>query len=268
LFALSIAVLFTVAPVQAREQGIQILAKAKKSQPLSNAGETGSEMKQLLYSLSQFGALAGFAVIAWIYQSFKEMKEKKMFTTEVEKIKEAKIEMYFDAVSEILSKLDDPKAKGSMKATLLKELKVLDPDGTMVKFLKGKGPKPDIWDRINTPKKKSAKPLKRRKKKKPQSAQASENTATSDSTMRNDNNTPRPAETQAEGAESSVFRDLLSSLKRSMPEDSANKIVQYLQTRMGGISDEAKRTTALSKIAARIDDKDYWVDLGGKIGAL
>ena len=55
-------------------------------------------------------------------------------------------EMYFEAVQQLCSKLDDPKLKGSTKAKLQQELKELDPTGVIEKYIRGGsvGERPDI----------------------------------------------------------------------------------------------------------------------------
>jgi len=57
--------------------------------------------------------------------------------------------MYFDAVEEILNKLDEKKLKGSVRADLQRQLKELDPDGRIAKFVKEGGPRPDLTDIID-----------------------------------------------------------------------------------------------------------------------
>lgn len=54
--------------------------------------------------------------------------------------------MYFEAVEQILSKLADPKLKGSVRADLSKQLKDLDPDGRIRDFLEGKTTRPSLSD--------------------------------------------------------------------------------------------------------------------------
>ncbi len=52
--------------------------------------------------------------------------------------------MYFDAVEEILNKIADPKVKAATKTNLQKQLKDLDPQGTIAKFVREGGPRPDL----------------------------------------------------------------------------------------------------------------------------
>ena len=43
--------------------------------------------------------------------------------------------MYFDAVEEILTKLKEKDLKSSIKSNLIRQLKDLDPDGVIQKFV-------------------------------------------------------------------------------------------------------------------------------------
>lgn len=52
--------------------------------------------------------------------------------------------MYFDAVDDILKKLDDPNLKSGGRQRLQKELNELDPDGVIQDFVRNGGPRPDI----------------------------------------------------------------------------------------------------------------------------
>ena len=52
--------------------------------------------------------------------------------------------MYFDAVEEILTKLKEKDIKSSTKSNLLRQLKDLDPDGVIQKFVTQGGDRPDI----------------------------------------------------------------------------------------------------------------------------
>ena len=60
---------------------------------------------------------------------------------ELNRVTEYKENMYFEAVQDILEKLAEPKLKGSQKASLTRQLKDLDPDGVIRKFLEEKGEK-------------------------------------------------------------------------------------------------------------------------------
>jgi hypothetical protein len=54
--------------------------------------------------------------------------------------------MYFEAVEEIMTKLNNPKLKGSQRSYFMKELQDLDPEGSIRSFLSNnrKGKRPDI----------------------------------------------------------------------------------------------------------------------------
>ncbi len=57
-------------------------------------------------------------------------------------------EMFFEAVEELMKKIEDPKVKSSVKDDLRKEMKDLDPKGEIQAFLKGKASRPDLSARI------------------------------------------------------------------------------------------------------------------------
>lgn len=65
--------------------------------------------------------------------------------------------MYFDAVEDILKKLADPKLKGSARANLSRQLKDIDPDGVIQKFVNEGGERPDLSGIIGQNKKSSKK---------------------------------------------------------------------------------------------------------------
>ena len=71
---------------------------------------------------------------------------------ELVKIVEYKEKMYFEAVEELLKKMSDPKYKAGAKETMKRQLKDLDPEGVIQKYISGGGDKPDISNLINRPK--------------------------------------------------------------------------------------------------------------------
>ena len=56
--------------------------------------------------------------------------------------------MYFEAVEEILKKLEDPNLKSTTKANLSRQLKELDPDESIRKFIRKEIDRPDLSDTI------------------------------------------------------------------------------------------------------------------------
>ena len=72
------------------------------------------------------------------------MRYDRALTRELVKVTEYKEKMYFEAVEEVLGKLADPKIKGSAKANYQRQLKELDPDGKIARYLSGNGEKPDL----------------------------------------------------------------------------------------------------------------------------
>jgi hypothetical protein len=88
--------------------------------------------------------VGAFATLAFIGHKAREIKFDRAMSRELIKVKEYKEKMYFEAVQEILDKLADPKMKGSAKANYQRQLKDLDPEGKIVKYLTGEAEKPDL----------------------------------------------------------------------------------------------------------------------------
>lgn len=57
-------------------------------------------------------------------------------------------DMFIDAVSDLITKIEDPKVKPAIKEELKKELRDLDTKGEIQAFVKGRGPRPDLSSRI------------------------------------------------------------------------------------------------------------------------
>lgn len=111
---------------------------------IKKAGDTRGEFSAILNSFSSMFILMGLSFVAFLKHKHREMKMDHAMTKELDKIKEYKENMYFEAVQTVLEKLADTKLKGSTKANLQKQLKDLDPDGVIKKFLEEKGERPDI----------------------------------------------------------------------------------------------------------------------------
>lgn len=111
---------------------------------LQEVGDTRSEFSAVVNSFSTVIILAALSMVAFVLHKKNEIVMGRAETRELEKIKEYKENMYFEAVETILEKLADPKLKGSTKANLQKQLKDLDPDGVIKKFVEEKGERPDI----------------------------------------------------------------------------------------------------------------------------
>ena len=111
-------------------------------------GDTRTEFAAILNIFSGFVLLGVSAAGAWVAHTVTSVKREGALQKELRKVQEYKEQMYFDAVQEILTKLADSKLKGSTKARLQRDLKDVDPDGTITAFLQEGGSRPDLSDRI------------------------------------------------------------------------------------------------------------------------
>ena len=132
---------------------LQGVNSADSSSILKGAGDTRGEVAGILNAFSSVFILSGLFFFAFLVHKRREAKMYRAMTAEVSKIREYKENMYFEAVQGILERLADPKLKGSTKANLQKELKALDPDGIIKKFIEEKGERPDISYLIDRKKK-------------------------------------------------------------------------------------------------------------------
>jgi len=185
----------TVAVVKKRSLFRKILqgVNADGASILRGAGDTRGDFAAILNAFSSFFILGGMFFVAFLVHKQREVRMEKAMVQEVEKIREYKENMYFEAVQLALEKLADPKLKGSTKANLQKQLKDLDPDGVIRKFLEEKGERPDISYLIDRKKRKPKKDDKfsaiaERKppKKKPSSSPSSSSSKKGDSTSTED----------------------------------------------------------------------------------
>lgn len=258
------------------------------------AGDTRGEFAALLNAVGTGISFLVMGVFAFFIHSAREMKEKKAYLNELNKVKEYKENMYFEAVQEVLTKLEDPKLKGSTKANLQKQLKELDPDGAIEKFLAG-GPRPDISDRIGVksparkPKSGDGNTL-RKPKTKPSDAPSSSSKAAPKATG---NAKPTPKATKppaasttgtgsgtgsgtgvrkpgvspsgsnsgnARGGFQGVLGELFLSLKGVMPDELRRKLVESLKSRLDKLTDLEKKKATLAKITSKLGDLQYWKD--------
>lgn len=158
------------APRKSKKKGVSFFKKiidganTKGSFRNMKVGDTRSQFATLVNSFSALFSLLFMAALATVYTSFRDLRYTLRAKKEVQRINEYKENMYFEAVSELLGKLAESGLKGSTKASLTRQLKELDPDGRITRFLDLGGPRPDMSDIINKkPKKKGAKPVKKEK---------------------------------------------------------------------------------------------------------
>ena len=110
-------------------------ANMKGSARVWMAGDTRTELGMVLNvfsTLVMWGLVGGAATFVAAMRDAKFERRRK---SELNKVQEYKENMYFEAVEDILRKLADPKLKGSAKANLTKQLKDIDPDGKIQKFV-------------------------------------------------------------------------------------------------------------------------------------
>ena len=165
------------------------------------------------------------------------------------------------------------------QASLQKQLKDLDPEGAIQKFLEG-GERPDISHIIN--RKSSLKGKKGaggggdkslKKKKAPPAP-----TSTSSSSYNDDDDDESdeiivPKKKISVGKEQPreetyvvMLGELYDGLESVLSDDSRANVVEYLKQRIEAISDPLKQAATIRKIAEKLGDDDYWVDYASKLG--
>lgn len=205
--------------------------------------------------------------------------------------------MYFEAVQEVMTKIANPKTKGSTKANLQKQLKDLDPDGTIQKYLQDGGEKPDISHIINRKSKKKAskgtlkdRPNGDKKKAANKAAKSTmkaddndysdngdvEDSNNSKSNNNKDSNISRDINSNSNSNSSgksatatSSYQDVLDELYISLDgviDDGArSKLLNFLSNRLETITDDSKRSATLTKIAQQLGNDEYWIAYSDKL---
>ena len=168
--------------------------------------------------------------------------------------------MYFEAVADIQDKLAEPNIKGSMKASLMKQLRELDPDGRISKFLNEGGERPDMSDIIN---KKSSKKNKGVKKSREADKRGIE---TSKISSADDDNEAAFDETiYSDEPYEQLLNTLYESLSGKVDMMTRIRLRDSLRERIERISDRDKRNVTVGKIAEKLGDTEYWVDYARKL---
>jgi hypothetical protein len=166
------------------------------------------------------------------------------------------------------------------QASLQKQLKDLDPEGAIQKFLEG-GERPDISHIINRKSNSKGKKGaggggdKSLKKKRAPPAP----TSTSSSSYNNDDDDdesddiivpkkkiPVGKEQPREETYVIMLGELYDGLESVLSDDSRANVVEYLKQRIEAISDPSKQAATIRKIAEKLGDDDYWVDYASKLG--
>jgi hypothetical protein len=247
-------------------------ANADGSNFKMKAGDTRTEIAALLNSFSSILILGALTFGAYLKHKQREISQSRAMKRELNRVVEYKENMYFEAVEEILGKLADPKLKGSQKASLTRQLKDLDPEGVIRKFLEEKGERPDIAHLVNrkkATKKKNKGTLKDRPKKKRKKAKEEKMDFSDDEEEKTAPPPPAPSPSPSPASPKSPVDKLLlelgSSLEGTLSDSSRASVLKYLRGRLESVSDEGKQQNAMSKIAARLGDDDYWVNFAANL---
>lgn len=218
-------------------------------------GDTRSEFATLINTFSAFIFLGFMGAVATLYTSIKDFSDKMRAQKEVKRINEYKENMYFEAVAEIQEKLAEPNIKGSTKASLLKQLRELDPDGRISKFLSEGGTRPDMSDLIN---KKSSK--KTSSSKKPIDTNK-RSTGAAKSTAKVEDEESSSSDEPYEQLLDALFESLSGKIDRM----TRSRLRDSLRERIERISDPEKRNASVGKIAEKLGDTEYWVEYARKL---
>lgn len=116
------------------------------------AGDTRTEFAALLNTISGLMILGFLGFLGYLKHTQREITMNYKMKKELVKIVEYKEKMYFEAVEELIKKMNDPKYKAGAKETMKRQLKDLDPQGSIQRYLIEGGDKPDISSLINRPK--------------------------------------------------------------------------------------------------------------------
>ena len=273
-------------------------ANMKGSSRTWKAGDTRTELGMILNvfsTLVMWGLVGGAATMVAAMRDAKFERNRKK---ELNKVQEYKENMYFEAVQDILKKLADPKLKGSAKANLTRQLKDIDPDGVIQKFVTEGGERPDLTGMMGQKKNKKKKRKtygmeKERpppKKKDPQSKKTDKNKLSNDDEEGRDNKKRKSKKSSDDNSigesstmsysyssysvsyfsskESSssdestlkLLNALYSSLDGVMPDSKRQNVCEYVLKRLNAISNEEKRDVAAVKISQKLGDSAYWLN--------
>ena len=166
----------------------------------------------------------------------------------------------------------------TLQASLQKQLKDLDPEGTIQKFLEG-GERPDISHIINRKsnskgKKGGANDKSLKKKKSPpaptKSSSYDDDDDETDEIIAATNVPKKKIPVGKESAREETYvimlGELYDGLESVLSDDSRANVVEYLKQRIEAISDPSKQAATIRKIAEKLGDDDYWVEYASKLG--
>eukprot|EP01033_Poteriospumella_lacustris_P012924 gene12924-9244_t len=87
-------------------------------------------------------------VLATVMLRWEDFSQTRRLKKEIHREMKYREDMFIDAVSDLIKKIEDPKVKPAIKEDLKKELRDLDTKGEIQAFVKGRGPRPDLSTRI------------------------------------------------------------------------------------------------------------------------
>jgi hypothetical protein len=276
------AVVDTVVKVAKRGKGRKFKRFVKKVLEGANAegkafnmkaGDTRTEIAALLNSFSSIIILSVLFFGAFLKQKQREIRQESLMVKELNRVTEYKENMYFDAVEEILEKLKEPKLKGSTKASLMRQLKDLDPKGTIKKFIEEKGPRPDISDLVKREKRTKKKRVSDAKKKRVKKPKKDVDMDYSDDVEDVSVPSDKPPVTTSSVGKSSkeedpallLLNDLWDSLEGIIASKERKLLLEHLKARLDSISDQGKRQGVMNKIRERLGNAEYWTSYVDKL---
>jgi len=259
----------------------------------SKAGDTRAEMTMFLNGASMALILFVWGAVAQFGAKREEARQNSNMRREVMREKEYRENMYFEAAETILKKLAEPKLKGSVKASLTKQLQEIDPDGRIRAFLEGKADRPDLSKSLeqsrrekDEKRKKSASPLQKKKETKGSSkADLRDEEDDLDEDDGDDEPAPTrkspPARPSASASPSSSSRSsrgngVSSGSRASTSKSSAGagadsmafKVLNELEDSLIGVLPDAKREQLLEYLKARIDSISDEAKRGGVVNKI
>eukprot|EP00607_Mallomonas_marina_P008762 CAMPEP_0182419036 /NCGR_PEP_ID=MMETSP1167-20130531/3426_1 /TAXON_ID=2988 /ORGANISM="Mallomonas Sp, Strain CCMP3275" /LENGTH=365 /DNA_ID=CAMNT_0024593611 /DNA_START=43 /DNA_END=1140 /DNA_ORIENTATION=+ len=228
------------------------------------AGDTRGDFAALLNAVGTCIIFFGLGTFAWVMHTAREVRWNQAYKKELGRVQEYKENMYFEAVQDILKKLNEPKLRGSTRSNLQKQLKDLDPDGDIQKYLSEGGERPDLSHLINNKPKSKKRSNGTVQDRKPKTKKAKKKSSERETRLsRNSAKKEKTKESKREresgrGGYSGVFGDLYEALSGVVEEDMRRKVVDNIQSRMNKIEDEVKRNRTLERIKSKLEDSEYW----------
>ena len=77
---------------------------------------------------------------------------------------------------------------------------------------------------------------------------------------------PKDSNNSSEETYLTMLGELYDGLDGVISDDSRANVVEYLKQRIEGITDSARRSATIRKIAEKLGDDNYWADYAAKLG--